>query len=134
MTDWRMLLKEKKLKVTPNRLAVLTLLEKSHGPFTAIEILSGVKPKLDQATLYRILEIFEQQGLVKAVEFGDGKKRFELNLHNHHHHLVCTNCKTVEDIFVHNDVKHVEQKIAKLKKFQIQTHSLEFFGLCKNCQ
>ena len=115
---------------------LVRIFKKHHLPLTEQELrlqLVKLGQDVNKTTVYRALEDLRAKNLVKAVELGDGKKRFELNLHNHHHHFVCTNCNLIEDIFVHNDVKHVEDKIRKEKKFQIKSHSLEFFGLCNNC-
>jgi Fur family ferric uptake transcriptional regulator len=124
-------LKEHRAKLTKARKLLINIFQAHHLPLTEAEI--RAKLKVNKTTVYRELELFSNLGIVKEVFFGDGKKRFELNLHNHHHHLICTNCEKVEDIFVHKDVEHVEQKIRKLKNFVIKNHSLEFFGLCKNC-
>ena len=125
-------LKKQGAKITSARKLLVEIFTQNHLPLTEMELRRRLK--VNKTTVYRQLELFLKLGIVKEVEFGDGKKRFEFNLHNHHHHLVCTNCQKVEDIFVHNDVKHVEDKIAKLKKFQVKSHSLEFFGLCAQCQ
>ena len=111
--------------------AIVQMLQKTRRPYSVPEMLAGLE--VNKTSIYRQIETLIKGNLISEVDFGDGKKRFEYNLHNHHHHLICTNCNMVEDIFVHNDVKHVEDKIRKLKKFKVQTHSLEFFGLCKEC-
>jgi len=114
----------------------LNIFKSYHLPLAEFELrqrLAKKGLKLNKTSVYRLLEKLADENLIKSVDFGDRKKRYELNLHNHHHHLICTNCNIVEDIFVHNDVKHVEEKIRKEKKFIIKTHQLEFFGLCKEC-
>ena len=116
---------------------LLKIFENNPLPQTQEELRQGLAKMgldLNKTTIYRQLEKLEKENLIKPVSLGDRQTRYELNLHNHHHHLVCTNCKKVEDIFVHNDVKHVEDKIRKDKNFQIQNHILEFFGLCAQCQ
>ena len=119
------------------RVLLSSILQRNHLPQTEFELrghLAKKGLKLNKTTVYRLIQKLTGENVIKPVDLGDGKKRFELNLHNHHHHLVCTNCNQIEDIFVHNDVKHVENKIAKLKRFKIKSHSLEFFGVCKSCQ
>lgn len=123
------------IKNTPSRLAVLDILEKENSPVDVCHIIGHVKNldnKIDQATIYRILQTFENKGIIDKFEFGEGKFRYEIKREDHHH-LVCDNCGGVTDI--EDNVMHKwEREIAKTKGFNIKKHNLEFFGLCKNCQ
>jgi len=67
------------------------------------------------------------------VEFGEGKYRYEFKTNHHHHHLVCTSCGRVQDVEA-NVVEKLENEIQKNKNFKVQSHSMEFFGLCSACQ
>ena len=129
-------LRRKGFKVTEVRNFVLSLLQNSKKPFTAGEIQSalekGVK-KVNKTTVYRELQFLLNQGVACEVDFGDGKKRYEIAGLPHHHHLVCMGCRKVEDIDMDNDLMTMQKKIYNLKKFKIATHSLEFFGVCKAC-
>jgi Fur family ferric uptake transcriptional regulator len=123
------------IKNTPSRLSVLDILEKEHAPVDVAHIVGHVKSldnKIDQATVYRILQTFENKGIIDKFEFGEGKSRYEIKREDHHH-LVCDNCRGVTDI--EDNVMHKwEKEIMKTKGFNIKKHNLEFFGLCKNCQ
>jgi len=99
-------------------------------PISAAEILSKVKA--NKTTVYREISSFISDGLVREIDFGDGKKRYELVSRGHHHHLICSKCKKVDDIVLDEDP--ILSKVEKLSKFKIESHSLEFFGLCSNCQ
>lgn len=130
------ILKTSNLKRTKARVAVLDLLANAKRPFSVEDILKTLKKDSpDQATLYRILSLFTQAGLVREVMFKDGTIRYESTSHEHHHHAVCTDCGRIEDV----DVPAIEQLIKKtsfkLKQFKrIQEHSLEFFGVCTSCE
>jgi Fur family ferric uptake transcriptional regulator len=79
-----------------------------------------------------ILDFLFKNRIINRVEFGEGKYRYELKK-NHHHHLICTNCGKIEE--VEGDfLKKMEDDIFKSKKFKVESHSLEFFGLCEDCQ
>lgn len=120
------------LRNTPARLAILSILKEKNRPLDVLEIFELVKNKADLATVYRTLEVFYDSGLASKVEFREGKYRYELKK-NHHHHLICTGCGRVEE--VEGDfLKKMEDNIFRSKKFKVQSHSLEFFGLCANCQ
>ncbi|MEJ0021873.1 MAG: Fur family transcriptional regulator [Candidatus Doudnabacteria bacterium] len=132
--DYKQVLRAVKLKATPGRIELLAFLTNTLQPYSIKEIGKAVGSKtLDQATIYRNLEHFREAGLVRHIDFGDGVGRFELKTHNHHHHIICTSCRKVEDIHVERDVGPIEQKIRRKKHFTVHSHSLEFFGLCKAC-
>jgi Fur family transcriptional regulator, ferric uptake regulator len=124
------------LKGTKSRMAVLHILEEEDRPLDVSEIISGLKRhevQTDQATVYRILDVFQQKGLVERFEFHEGKFRYEKAGQQEHHHLICESCGKIEDI---SDCKieDFQSSIALKKGFLIKRHSLEFFGLCTSCQ
>jgi Fur family ferric uptake transcriptional regulator len=129
------LLVRKKLKKTAGRVAVLKALQVLGRPVKVQEIVEQLvrdKVSVDQATVYRTLEIFVREGLVEQIDFRDGKYRYELQ-ENHHHHLVCNNCASVQEI--EGELLSVdERKVLQDKQFLIQAHTLEFFGLCEKCR
>lgn len=53
---------------------------------------------------------------------------------DHHHHLVCLTCNSIDKIHIGNHLEKQEQKIAKQTKFSITNHSLDFYGYCKDCK
>jgi Fur family ferric uptake transcriptional regulator len=121
---------------TRARLTLLEVLKADRRPLTELELRAALAKRhirVNKTTIYRQLAQFKEQGQVRTVDFGDRKQRFELNV-DHHHHLVCTSCQSVDEIHVADDVSQMERKIRKDKKFKILDHSLEFFGLCQNCQ
>lgn len=126
------LLQEKGLKTTSARLAILNYLEKQNNPIDVFTIVGQLNKDADQATVYRILEILTQKGIISRLEFGEGKYRYELQK-DHHHHLICTNCGQIDDIpgeFLESFDEDVKEK----KGFLVKRHTLEFFGLCPACQ
>ncbi len=129
-------LRLKGFRVTKVRLAILTLLHKNNSPFDVETIKYGLqKNKIfaDAATIYRCLNAFTNEGLLRRLEFEEGKYRYELiDSNNHHHHLVCNNCGNVEDITIHE--KTILAQVKRKSDFEILKHSLEFFGRCADCQ
>lgn len=123
-------------RTTRQRKAVYEALSQLDKPVTVSDILRFIESKqksIDTASVYRILAALRAAGLVKEVEFGEGKKRFELiSEDNHHHHLVCEKCGTVEDICL--DEKMIFRHVRTDTGFQITRHALEFFGLCRLCK
>ena len=122
-------------KKTPARLMVLEYLNNSESPVDAGQIINYLRKKhleTNKVTVYRILEFLFKNQIIERVEFGEGKYRYELKK-NHHHHLICTNCGRVQDVEI-GVIEKLEKEIQKDKNFRVQSHSLEFFGLCSNCQ
>lgn len=134
--DCKTELNEVDLRATPARIALMTLLEASDKPIdvqTMIEFLEKKDIKTDPATVFRIVNMFTEKGLVKPVQLNEGKFRYELKGKAEHHHLVCEKCGDIEDISDCN-IDALEKEIEKKKKFKVTSHSLEFFGICQLCQ
>lgn len=122
------------LQVTPARIAAMQLFESQHTPLDAQQVINHLQKDLgiDRVTVFRIINAFVEKGLIRKLEFGEGKARYELNKEEHHH-LVCESCGKIEDISDCN-IAALEKDIKKKKGFFVRQHALEFFGLCKNCQ
>jgi Fe2+ or Zn2+ uptake regulation protein len=134
--DTNTILKSVNMRNTPGRRAVLEYLTLATSPSSIDEIEKSPiikKLQLDQATIYRIINVFTQRGILHAVNFQEGKTRYELTSHPHHHHVVCTSCGKVND--VEDCLKpQATTLIQKETGFLITSHALEFFGLCPACQ
>ncbi len=129
-------LKQVGLQVTPARIAALQLFESHDDLLDAEHIGSHLEkdPGIDRATTFRTLNTLTEKGVLIKVDLGDGKSRYELASKTHHHHLICENCGKIEDITGTILAPQIEEKIKKNNKFLIKRHSVEFFGLCKECQ
>jgi Fur family peroxide stress response transcriptional regulator len=125
-------LKNAGFRVTTGRVAVLNTLATSPTPVTIKDILKTIAHiRLDQATIYRMLEAFREKGLVQMVNMEHDHTHWELA--SHHHHAICEQCGVVIDISK-CDLHTLESDIKKMSGFTvIRRHSLEFFGLCAAC-
>src|SRR3990167_10714281 len=124
------------LKVTPKRLAVLKVLEHSDKPIdiaTIIDYLETNDIKADPATVFRIINSFTDKGITKQIQLNEGKFRYEHSSKKDHHHLICENCGGIEDIS-DTFITDIEDNIKRNKKFLVKRHSIEFFGVCTQCQ
>ncbi len=129
------ILKEHKYRLTPGRINLLVFLKQSKNPFTAKDIHKEMGHTLDKVTLYRALEDFSRSKIVAKVNLKDTSTYYEfLHEDHHHHHIVCEKCGTIEDIEHCNQTALQKEVIKSSKKFKaINSHSLEFFGVCKMC-
>lgn len=134
--DCKTELNEVNLRATPARIALMNLLEKADKPLDVKEMIEFLEKKdiqTDPATVFRIVNMFTEKGLVKPIQFNEGKFRYELIDKADHHHLVCEKCGDIQDISDCN-IDVLENHIEKKKDFKVTSHSLEFFGICSDCQ
>ena len=132
-------LKEKGLKVTHQRLLILSVLEQNSGRhMTAEDIYELVAedyPEIGLATVYRTLQLLWDMQLVDRISLDDGCVRYEIGhlledetKHNHHH-LICRSCGRVIpfDADLLDDLEH---HIEETAGFRVMDHELKFYGLC----
>ena len=134
--DCREELRDVSLKATPARIAILKLLETLDKPIDVAAITKHLQSKridVDQTTVFRIINVFTQQGLTKQILLNQGETHYELASRDDHHHLICERCGKIEDI---SDcaIPELEKDIKQKKNFLVKRHSLEFYGICSDCQ
>jgi len=124
------------LRATPARIALMTLLEAVDKPIdvqSMIEHLNKKDIKTDPATVFRIVNMFTDKGLLKPIQFNEGKFRYELSSKADHHHFICEQCESITDISDCN-IDELQKEIQKKKGLIVKRHSLEFFGICQSCR
>jgi Fur family transcriptional regulator, peroxide stress response regulator len=93
-------LREKGLRVTQQRVAVLEYLVSTPTHPTAEEIGAAVNrgtPTTSRASVYNVLHSLKEAGLIEELVFDDAVARYDANL-DAHHHFVCTRCGAVHDV------------------------------------
>ncbi|MCI0506235.1 MAG: ferric iron uptake transcriptional regulator [Gammaproteobacteria bacterium] len=130
-------LREAGLKATVPRVKILEIMEQS--PVRHLSAEDIYKALLEEgedvgiATIYRVLTQFESAGLVTRHHFESGTSVFELNQGRHHDHILCLKCGKVEE-FVDEVIEQRQKDIAKKAGFSMTDHSLNIYGICKDCQ
>lgn len=92
--------------------------------------------KIGIATVFRTTQLFVGAGLIMPVDLGDGKMRYELRKteeEHMHHHLVCRVCGGLFE-YDKDLLDELEAKIEAELGFKIEDHSLNFTGICADCQ
>lgn len=127
-------LKNSRNSVTRTRKSVFeALLQKE--PQSISELHQALKNKLDRASLYRTIDLFERLGIVQRLQIG-WKYKIELSdtYNYHHHHITCSKCAMTipvrEDLTLEASIK----SLAKEYGFNNVSHQLEIRGMCQNCQ
>ena len=124
------------LRITDHRLAVLSYLSKVKQPVTVYEIIDVLRKKhnIDQATVYRNLSSLHESGLIRRLDFNHGHAHYELETGRASHQIVCGSCETIEKIEGMSIEETVKKMLKKSKKFKnVTTHSVEIYGVCRNC-
>ncbi len=130
------LLRERGLRCTAQRLAVLKALDQTAHHLSAAEVLSTVRqalPKVGLATVYRTLELLADLGLVARVHLEDGCHRYTAASSGHRHQLICRNCGLVIE-FGECALGGLAESIAQRTEFAIEGHWLQLYGRCRDCQ
>jgi len=120
-------------RLTPQRRAVLDAIEASGGRFTAVELFERARrshPRLGLATTYRTLELLRRTGSLHALS-GDARPAYVRCSPEHHHHLVCLSCGSVEDTEL--CATPSQQALTRRHGFRAESHELEIYGTCRNC-
>jgi len=84
------------------------------------------------ATVYRALDCLKLEGAVQMRTLPSGESLYSLAKQDTHH-LTCVRCGSsavMEECPVHG----LESHLTASHQFQIFYHTLEFFGLCEQCQ
>ena len=138
-TGFRERLKERGMKLTTQRQAVLDVVANHEGQHLNCEeifdLVRGEYPDIGLATVYRTLTLLEKMELVYKLSLDDGCSRYELNNNredHRHHHLICTKCGSVEEV-EEDLLEQLEEQILQKKGFIVKDHRVKLYGYCKKC-
>ena len=81
------------------------------------------------ATVYRVLNQFDDAGIVTRHNFEGGKSVFELTQQHHHDHLICLDCGKVVE-FSDDSIEARQREIAAKHGIRLTNHSLYLYGHC----
>ena len=129
-------LKKHGYKLTPQRRAVIKVITSNNDHLNPSEIYARVRSQhadIGLVTVYRTLEILAELELICELPASGIRRSYTISAPEHHHHLICSSCGTVIDFTGHNLID-LEKKLTRESGFRIESHLLEFFGLCWSCQ
>ena len=128
-------LKRAGLKITLPRIKILAILQNPNNQHISAEdvykILLEQNEEIGLATVYRVLNQFDDAGIVTRHHFEGGKSVFELSHKKHHDHLVCLKCGKVVE-FEDDVIEQRQEDVAKLHKIKLTNHSLYLYGECED--
>lgn len=126
--------REKKLKLTPQRIAVYDHLSHTTSHPTAEAIYKSLQenfPIMSLATVYKSLNTLLEVELISELDLGEGNSRYDANVCDHPH-IQCTECGKVEDIMGLS----LSPLCKELSKHSDYTHTgtrVYFYGVCREC-
>ncbi len=127
--------KELGIKVTPQRIAIYKELASTDQHPSTETIYKKIKdyyPNISLTTVYRTLETFEKLGLISVVNVLYNAARYDANL-DPHHHIVCTECKKVEDVY-DESLNNLDISNKTLGDYKVEGYSLLLSGVCTSCR
>jgi Fur family transcriptional regulator, peroxide stress response regulator len=122
----------KKMKMTPQRAAILEYLDGNTSHPSADDIFVALRlkyPMVSFATVYNTLEYMKKNGMIWELSIDEERRRYDPNT-KLHHHLICTKCRKVVDI--HKDFD-LEVPKEMTQGFTITGKHVEFYGVCWEC-
>jgi len=127
--------KEKKLKLTPQRIAVYKYLKISKEHPSAEIIYKALQlqyPTMSLATVYKALKTLVEVDLVQEINVGEGNFRYDGNVCPHPH-IQCLSCGKVDDI---KDVcfSNLNDEIKAYTDYEVVANQVYFYGLCSECK
>ena len=133
MVKGAQILKDRHIRVTPQRVAVYKILREAQRHLTAEEIHQRLQrriPAVSLATVYSIAELLKANKLISEIRIKFDKSCFEARTEGHHHFL-CRRCGEIFDVDI--------PPCTTLQSMRVDGHSIEklhgyFYGECKNCR
>lgn len=127
--------KEKKLKLTPQRLAVYNYLINTTSHPSADVIYTDIHvqyPTMSLATVYKALKTLVEVGLIQEINVGEGNFRYDGNSASHPH-LQCLGCGKVDD-FKDLSLDNLNTLAEEHTDYKVVSNKVYFYGYCINCQ
>ena len=133
-------------RMTLPRKLILQCLKDAENYLTADDIFVTLYPEypgIGLATIYRTLNLLEEHEMINKVNLGDGKARFayleEDDAVKNYHQMVCKRCfKVIKfDEFTDSELNCIhacQQRYSEQFKFKIESHIVQYYGLCEECQ
>lgn len=121
-------------RMTRQRQVILEELRKVTSHPTADQLHQMVRhrlPGISIATVYRNLELLADEGQVLKLDVSGNQRRFD-GTPERHYHIRCSVCGRLDDVHMES-IARVEQQAADSCGYRVESHTLEFTGICPDC-
>jgi len=135
--DYTELLRHYRLGPTPRRIAVLRTIGNAPRPMAAPEILERLRGRtpMNKVTLYRILDLLVDRGMISRLSGGDRSFRYGMGStvhHPEHPHLLSHECGELECL-APDLLPRIKKKSFIKGKGLIQSLDIRYQGICEKC-
>ncbi len=134
LDDFSNYLRKKGMKITHQRILVAQKIFATQSHFTADHLAEALKERrneISRATIYRIIAVMVEAGLLAEHDFGHNAKVYEqLHEHEHHDHIICVDCSHIEE-FCDPNIERIQEELASKRGFILTHHSLNLYASCR---
>ena len=131
------LLHYSELRITPQRRAVVRQMLDMPAHFSADDLFLALQhqgPKASRASIYRLIPVLVEVGVLREVVHGYEHSHYELARDPaHHEHLICQRCGRIIE-FACPAIERAIIGVCREHSFRQYQHGLEITGLCEECQ
>ena len=131
-------LETRNMRLTTVREIVVDEVFASHEHFEAEQLAASLAGRIDgrrvsRSSVYRVLELLEEAGLLRKVARSNGRDVYEHDYgYPQHDHLICSHCGTLIE-FPAESVAKIVQRVSTEHGFRHTGHRLEVYGTCEKC-
>ena len=129
----KQILHKKNLRYTQQRQEVWDEICSTNEHRDAEDIYNSLRKRqtnVSRATVYRTIDLLVKNNLVRRLDLGDGRSRFENKIGiAHHDHIVCLDCRKIVE-FMNEKIEELQEQVAKEMGFEIVRHVHQLFGRC----
>ena len=130
-------LKKEGLRYTQQRQSVWDELCATNDHRDAEEIYLAIRQSglnVSRATVYRTIDVLVKNKMVRKLELGDGRARYENKVNaTHHDHLICIQCGKIEE-FMDEVIESRQDEIVKKFGYKLVRHIHQLFIICSECE
>lgn len=139
LKDAEYLCKIRGVKLTHLRRTLLEILLETPAPVKAYEFIDILRvrgQRITAASIYRILDFLQENGLVHRINALNAFVPCTGVHHSEHNHhalmLICSDCQKTQEIDDHNLFHSIEERLGSFG-MRLQDHCIEIQGVCADC-
>lgn len=132
MTPLLQRLRDRGWRLTAQRRVIAEAMAGEHVHMAADEVLERARqslPEVSLATVYNTLNELVAMGELVEISHADGRKRYDPNVTESHHHLVCVECGRMLDVVAEDPRLPADQRHG----FDVLAVDVTFRARCPDC-